>query len=104
MNSTPSSASRATTWLVLAICISDTQPSCIRAPPEAEITSRGVRVCSASSAARVIDSPTAPPMLPPMNEKSTHATTIGRPSIVPVPCSAPVLVSLFFCACAIRSV
>ena len=27
------------------------------------------------------------------------ATTIGRPSIVPVPCSAPVLVSLFFCAC-----
>ena len=38
-----------------------------------------------------------------MNEKSMPATTIGSPSIVPVPCSAPVLVSLFCCACAIRS-
>ncbi len=67
MNSTPSSASRATAWLVFAICISDTQPSCMRAPPEAEITISGVRVSSASSAARVIASPTAPLMLPPMN-------------------------------------
>ena len=103
MNSTPSSASRAIACEVLTICISDTHPSCMRAPPEAEITSSGVRVSSASSAARVIDSPTAPPIEPPMNEKSMPATTIGRPSIVPVPCSAPVLVSLFFCACAIRS-
>ncbi len=104
MYSTPSSARRAIAWLVLTICISDTQPSCMRAPPEAEITSSGVRVSRAISAARVIDSPTAPPMLPPMKEKSMPATTIGRPSIVPVPCSAPVFVSLFFCACAIRSV
>ena len=57
----------------------------MRAPPEAEITSSGVRVSSASSAARVIASPTAPPMLPPMNAKSMPATTTGWPSIVAVP-------------------
>jgi hypothetical protein len=57
----------------------------MRAPPEAEITSSGRRFSSASSAARVIDSPTAPPMLPPMNPKSMPDTTSGRPSMVPVP-------------------
>jgi hypothetical protein len=61
------------------------QPSCIRAPPEAEITSSGVRSSSASSAARVIASPTAPLMLPPMNSKSIPATITAWPSILPRP-------------------
>ena len=81
----PSSFRRPIAWLVLAICISDTHPSCMRAPPEAEITSSGIRRSSASSAARVIDSPTAPPMLPPMKPKSMPAITSGQPSTVPVP-------------------
>ena len=50
----PSSLRRPIAWLVLAICISETQPSCMRAPPEAEITRSGMRRSSASSAARVI--------------------------------------------------
>jgi hypothetical protein len=72
-------------WLVFAICMSETQPSCIRAPPDAEMTSSGVRSSRASSAARVIDSPTAPPMLPPMKSKSMPATMTLWPSIVPRP-------------------
>ena len=85
MKRMPSSFSRPTAWLVLASCISDTQPSCMRAPPEAEMTSSGSRRSSASSAARVIASPTPLPMLPPMNAKSMAAITSGRPPIVPVP-------------------
>src|SRR3954468_22277553 len=59
----PSSRRRASAWLVLTICISETAPSCMRAPPLAEITSSGVRSASASSAASVIASPSAEPRL-----------------------------------------
>ena len=85
MKSRPSSFSRPTAWLVFASCMSETQPSCIRAPPDAEITSSGSRRSSASSAAPVIASPTPPPMLPPMKAKSIAATTIGLPPIVALP-------------------
>ena len=85
MVSTPSSCRRANAWLVFAICMSETQPSCMRAPPEVEITSSGSLRSSASSAARVIASPTPLPMLPPMKAKSMAATTSGWPSTVPVP-------------------
>ena len=85
MYSTPSSLSRPMAWLVFAICMSETQPSCIRAPPEAEMTRSGVRDSSASSAARVMASPAAPPMLPPTKSKSIPATTMSWPSIVPAP-------------------
>ena len=99
----PSSYSRPIAWLVFAICIRDTQPSCMRAPPDAEITSSGIRRSSASSAPRVIDSPTAPPMLPPMKPKSIPATTSGLPSIVPVPKRPPDFAPDFFWAALIRS-
>ena len=42
---------------VLAICISENSPSCMRAPPEALIMSSGMRRSCASSMARVIFSP-----------------------------------------------
>ena len=57
----------------------------MHAPPEAEITSSGMRRSSASSAARVIASPTALPMLPPMKLKSRPAITSGEPWTLPVP-------------------
>ena len=68
------------------------------------MTSSGMRRSSASSAARVIDSPTAPPMLPPMNSKSMPATTsrltVDRAGAVEARrTSRPT----FFCAAAIRS-
>ena len=47
----------------------------------------GARVSSASSAARVIFSPTTTPMLPPMNEYSIAATTTGTSSSMPLPMS-----------------
>jgi hypothetical protein len=69
----------------LAICISDSVPSIIRAPPEQLTTTSGIRRESASSAPSVIFSPTTTPMLPPMKLYSIAAMTSGRLSIVPVP-------------------
>ena len=59
-------------------------PACARRPRCATRRS-GERVSSASSAARVIASPTPLPMLPPMNAKFIAARTTGCPPIVPVP-------------------
>ena len=73
----PASCSWASAWLVFAICIRETQPSCILAPPEAEMIRRGRCRSRAISAARVTISPTAAPMLPPMNPKSMAVTTSG---------------------------
>ena len=71
--------------LVFAICISDSAPSIIRAPPLEETMMRGCFDFQARSMARPIFSPTTDPMLPPMNEKSMAASTTPRFSIVPVP-------------------
>ena len=50
---------------VLAICIRERMPSCIRAPPLAVKRMRGSLYCRAYlRAARVTFSPTAAPMLP----------------------------------------
>ncbi len=71
--------------LILAICISDSAPSIIRAPPDAHTMMSGTRSASARSAARVIFSPTTTPMLPPMKAYSIAAITTGMPSMAPVP-------------------
>ena len=89
MKRTPSSCRRATAALVFASCMSETQPSCMRAPPDAEIARNGSFRSRANSAPRVIASPTPPPMLPPMNAKSMIETTSGCPPIVAVPYRAP---------------
>ena len=64
---------------VLAICMSERIPSCIRAPPEAERMTSGARLTMASSMARVIFSPTTEAMLPPMKSNSKTQTTVGMP-------------------------
>ena len=79
----PASSSWPSIWLVFAICMSATAPSCMRAPPDAVTIISGTRRSSAVSPASVISSPTAPDRLPPMNAKSMTATTSGFPSIVP---------------------
>ena len=55
---------------VLAICIRDRIPSCMRAPPEHERIIRGVLFIIALSIDLVIFSPTTTPMLPPINPNS----------------------------------
>ena len=81
----PASSRRASAADVLAICISEIAPSCMRAPPEAVMISSGSRWSRACSAARVTISPTALPIDPPMNAKSIAATTTGWPLIRPTP-------------------
>ncbi len=83
MKGKPASSSRARAAEILAICISDRTPSCIRAPPEAEMTMSGFRSSRARSAARVIFSPTTDPMLPPMKVYSIAEITVGIPPTRP---------------------
>ena len=72
-------SSRASAALIFAICISDSAPSIIRAPPDAETMTTGSRAAIARSIARVIFSPTTTPMLPPMKPYSIAATTHSMP-------------------------
>ncbi len=68
---------------VLAICISDRAPSCIRAPPEAVTSSSGRPCRRLVCAAAVMCAPTPQPRLPPRKRKSIAATTSGRSSMLP---------------------
>ncbi len=79
----PASSSSPSMLLVLAICMSEMTPSCMRAPPEAVTIRSGTRSRNASSPARVMASPTTEPRLPPMKRKSMAATITGCPSIRP---------------------
>jgi hypothetical protein len=87
MKGSRSSARRLRAAEVLAICMRERIPSCIRAPPEAETMSRGMRFWMASSMARVIFSPTTDAMLPPRNANSKTARATGWPPIRPTPVS-----------------
>ena len=78
-----SAPSRLRAAVVLAICISDSRPSCIRAPPEAAIEMNGQRFSSARSTPRAKRSPTTEPIEPPMKSNSKQAATTGSPSSVP---------------------
>ena len=84
-NGMPARSRRASAAETLAICISDSAPSIMRAPPEHETTMTGVCDASPRSIARVIFSPTTTPMLPPMKPYSIAATVTGMPSSVPLP-------------------
>src|ERR1039458_8825042 len=70
---------------VLAICIRENIPSCMRAPPEVETMIIPISFSRALSTARVIFSPTTLPKEPPMNWKSMMATEAGSPLILPMP-------------------
>src|SRR5471030_409085 len=54
--------------VVLAICISDSKPSCMRAPPVAVMQMNGTFCSSATCAPRTKRSPTTEPMEPPRNK------------------------------------
>ena len=69
---------------IFAICIRESAPSCMRAPPEVEMTISGRSSSRARSAARVIFSPTTEPIDPPMKPYSMAAATTGIRSISPV--------------------
>ncbi len=75
---------RARAALILAICMSDSAPSIIRAPPEHDTMTTGSRFAMAISIARVIFSPTTTPMLPPMKPYSMAAITQVMPFTQPV--------------------
>ena len=82
---TPDSFSRSTAQLVLAICMSERMPSCMRAPPDVQTATSGRSSSAASSALRQSFSPTTLPMLPPMKPKSITASTQSLPPILAVP-------------------
>ncbi len=73
MYGSPASRSRPSAAEVFAICMSDSTPSCMRAPPDAEQMIAVRRRASARSNTRVIFSPTTEPIEPPMNSKTKHA-------------------------------
>ena len=56
--------------LVLAICMSESMPSCMRMPPEQETMMTGRLSSRARSQARAIFSPTTEATLPPRNPNS----------------------------------
>ena len=78
------SEKRASAALVLAICIRERMPSCIRAPPLAENMIRGRPVLGGVLDGRVIFSPTAALMLPMKKRLSSTPTAHLRPPMVPV--------------------
>ena len=65
--------------------MSDSTPSCMRAPPEAQNITAGRRCAIARSNWRVIFSPTTEPIEPPMNSNAKNPSSIAIPSIAPVP-------------------
>ena len=68
---------------ILAICMRESVPSIMRAPPEQETTISGSRSRSARSTARVTFSPTTTPIEPPMKPYSMTAITVVMPPMVP---------------------
>ena len=85
MNGTPRVRSRASAAPTFAIWRSEKMPSCMRAPPEAETTTRGSRLAAACSMRRVRRSPTPLPMLPPRKAKSNTPSATAWPPIRAVP-------------------
>jgi hypothetical protein len=65
--------------VVLAICISENSPSCMRAPPEAVTQMKGTRCSIAACTPRTKRSPSTDPIEPPMKSNSKTASTTGKP-------------------------
>ena len=70
---------------VFAICINDTIPSCILAPPDTQKITIGNLFFIAVSTASVILSPTAEPILPIKKFPSITAITASSPFILHLP-------------------
>ena len=81
----PASEWRRAAALVFAICMSESMPSCMRAPPDAVTNTTGRLSAVANSKARVIFSPTTLPIEAPMKRKSIAPSTSGWSSSVALP-------------------
>ena len=95
-------SNRASAAEIFAICISDSAPSIIRAPPEHDTISTGIRRSSASSMPRTIFSPTTTPIEPPMKPYSIDATTAATPLMLPTPTITASFWPVDFCIAASR--
>ena len=78
-NGRRASPSRASAALVLAICMSASTPSCMRAPPLAAKQTMPARCSMAASTPRTKRSPTTEPMEPSRKRDSKAAVTTGTP-------------------------
>ena len=103
MKGIPTAANSARTTEVLAICIRDRTPSCMRAPPEAEMMINGMRLSIERRASRAIFSPTTDPIEPPMNPKSITPRSMGMPCNRPNPVRIASSGPAFFTASCMRS-
>jgi hypothetical protein len=87
----------------LAICISESVLSCMRAPPEQLTMISGSFSSAAVSIVRVIFSPTTLPIEPIMNSGSMTAIMIGRPLMNPLPESTASALPVLVCSATRRS-
>ena len=85
MNGMPDSRRSPSAATVLAICMSESAPSCMRAPPEALSRMTGCFFSAPRSIMRVIFSPTTEPMEPPMKRNTKQPSCTGRPPMLPEP-------------------
>ena len=88
MKGDPFSRKRLAAVTVLAICISDSTPSCTLAPPPVTNATNGKSRRAAVSNAVATFSPTTLPMLPPINPKSNTTSITSMPSIRQRPITA----------------
>jgi hypothetical protein len=83
MNGNPSVASCVNAAVVLAICMRDINPSCMRAPPLAAKQMNGICWSMADCTPRTKRSPTTDPIDPPMKRNSKAAITTGKVLMAP---------------------
>ena len=76
---------RSTAQDTFAICISETSPSCMRAPPDAQNTTTGRRSAMARSIIAATFSPTACPIEPMKKPDSMTPMAKGSPAMVARP-------------------
>ena len=84
MNGSRALVSSCSTAVVLAIWNSELTPSCMRAPPDAEMQTNGTRFSYATRTPRTKRSPTTEPIEPPMKSNSKQASTSG--TLLMLPC------------------
>ena len=82
---------------VFAICIRETMPSCILAPPDAVNITTGSRSFVALSTALATFSPTFSPMLAIRNRPSQTPSTTSSPSIFAFPVTTASFKPVFSC-------
>src|SRR2546426_3897728 len=82
MKGTRAARSRATSTDVLAICIRDSTPSCMRAPPDAETTTSPIRFSTERRVSRASFSPTTDPHRA-SHEAEVHHGEVDRHPVQP---------------------